>query len=109
METKIIKYPKIPEEFGVKLTDLIMAYLDAIHSKPNNYETQKQNILSFFSTSIQQAIAEDRERVENILDKYYAYRQEDGSYTDDPQGNQLIDTIRADLLSSLDTNPNKDI
>ena len=51
---------------------------------------------------IQQAIAEDRARVENILDKYYAYRQEDGSYTHDPQGNQLIDIIRTELLASLD-------
>jgi len=46
-------------------------------------------------------IAQERERVENILDKYYAYQQEDGSYSFDPQCNQLIDTIRDDLLSSL--------
>jgi len=63
---------------------------------------ERQELKEKLSTAINQTIAEEKERVENILDKYYAYQQEDGSYTHDPQGNQLIDIIRADILSSLD-------
>jgi len=50
---------------------------------------------------IHQALAEERKRVENILDKYYAYQREDGCYRFDPQCNRLIDIIRDDLLASL--------
>ena len=46
---------------------------------------------------IHQALAEERERVENILDKYYAYQREDGCYRFDPQCSRLIDIIRKDI------------
>lgn len=42
--------------------------------------------------------------VEKVLNKYYVYAEEDGSYQIDPSANQVVDMIRAELLA-LFSNP----
>ena len=41
--------------------------------------------------------SKQRESIKNILDKYYVGMNLDGSYSADPQGNQIIDELRESL------------
>jgi len=73
-----------------KIDEMVRDFCSII---PKTKSEVRQRILE----SITQALAEERERVENILDKYYAYQREDGCYRFDPQCSRLIDIIRKDI------------
>jgi len=72
--------------------------VEFLHGVPVSLPSETVELLrSGIRGAITQALAEERERVENILDKYYAYQREDGCYRFDPQCSRLIDIIRKDI------------
>ena len=64
------------------------------HKDGSRYDLCRNKIKDYIDTHYI-----SKERVENILHKYYVYMNEQGVYEDDPQYNYIIDVIRGDIAT----------
>ena len=84
-----------------KLTefDIVSVYW---FSNKNQYNINKEECRDFLAESIQQAIAEERERVDKEITKQFKYASENDNY--DMRGVDWQSILHpSDILSSLDT------
>ena len=98
---------KILEEFEKDIKPMIenevLYRYDNLELAQDSADTLNKGIRQFLSTSIAQALAEERERVMGVI------RNQEGASL--PDSYSMDDDIisKADLLSSLDKSVNKDI
>lgn len=56
-----------------------------------------REIMGDIESLVKNAKEKQVEHIKNTLDKYYVGMNPDGSYSADPQGNQLIEELRENL------------